>query len=355
MLGESSVVTEDEGVARSAPPRSPLIDRDAKAAYSDHGRKVDGPRHRGALLGVAAVTSAALWFGWVGWRTLSDEHNLWHAIATQRASMVGPAVLIVVAAIFLAERRWPAVPRPMLARAHLVDAGYLAVFAVIVAPLVTLIDTGFAVNAQRQAQFLIVGRLPVVPQVASVVAILVGMDAMNWLAHGASHRFGGLWRLHALHHSQEDMSVFTTFRTHPLVHASYLPAIVPALVLGASGPVPTSALVAYGCFVALAHANLPWTFGPLGRVLVSPAYHRLHHARTPLDARGTVNFGFVLVCWDRLARRAVLPRGGEPVVTGIAGRPVPIEQTGGPLRATGVIAAQLLQPFGTRAAMDGPP
>ena len=142
---------------------------------------------------------------------------------------------------------------------------------------------------------------------------------MNWLAHVANHRSAALWRLHALHHSQEDMSVFTTFRTHPLAHASYLPALLPALVLGASGPVPASALIVYGCLVTLPHANLRWTFGPLGRILVSPAYHRLHHARTPLDSRGAVNFGFVLVCWDRMARRAAFPTGEEPILTGIDG------------------------------------
>lgn len=28
----------------------------------------------------------------------------------------------------------------------------------------------------------------------------------------------------------------------------------------------------------LIHADLPWTYGPLGRILVSPAMHRWHHA-----------------------------------------------------------------------------
>ena len=102
------------------------------------------------------------------------------------------------------------------------------------------------------------------PQVLVVSVILVGIDAMNWLAHVANHRSAALWRLHALHHSQEDMSVFTTFRTHPSLHASYLPALIPALVLGASGPVPAAALIVYGCLVTLPHANLRWTFGPLG-------------------------------------------------------------------------------------------
>jgi sterol desaturase/sphingolipid hydroxylase (fatty acid hydroxylase superfamily) len=147
------------------------------------------------------------------------------------------------------------------------------------------------------------------------------------------------------------MSVLTTFRTHPLVHATYLGALLPALVLGASGVVPGAAVVAYGCLVTLPHANLRWTFGPVGRVLVSPAYHRLHHASAPIDSRGTVNFGFVLVCWDQLARHARFPSQGPPVATGIAGRPVPVEQAAGSARR--VVVAQLAQPFRMHSTMDG--
>jgi sterol desaturase/sphingolipid hydroxylase (fatty acid hydroxylase superfamily) len=150
------------------------------------------------------------------------------------------------------------------------------------------------------------------------------------------------------------MSVFTTFRTHPLAHATYLPTLIPVLVLGAGGPVPAVSLVVYGCLVTLPHANLRWTFGPLGRVVVSPAYHRLHHARSPLDARGAVNFGFVLVGWDRLAGLAAFPTGESPIPTGIAGRPVPIEQAVRKSATAGVILAQLAQPFGAKAATDGP-
>ncbi len=155
---------------------------------------------------------------------------------------------------------------------------YFALFGIVVVPLLTLVETGFAAEIERHASFMVLGRLPVVPRLGVVIVTLVGIDAMNWCAHVANHRFTTLWRLHALHHSQEDMSVFTTFRTHPLVHATYLPALLPALVLGASGAVPAAALIAYGCLVTLPHANLPWRLGPIGRVVVSPAYHRIHHA-----------------------------------------------------------------------------
>ena len=304
-------------------------------------------------MGVLAVAAAAAWLAWVGVGALSVGGGVWSSIARQRGVMVGPVLVGAVVAIFVAERWWPAVRRGVWARAHLVDAAYFVLFAVVVVPLVIVVDTGFAVEAQRHAGFLVLGRLPVVPRVAVVGVILVGMDAMNWAAHVANHRSAALWRLHALHHSQEDMSVFTTFRTHPLVHATYLPAVVPALVLGASGAVPGAALIAYGCFVALAHANLRWGFGPLGKVLVSPAYHRLHHVQVPLHPGGAVNFGFVLVGWDRLARRAVFPAGAAPLATGIAGRPVPIEQAVAGSRVAAVVAAQLTQPFWARAATDG--
>ncbi|HEY1734363.1 MAG TPA: sterol desaturase family protein [Acidimicrobiales bacterium] len=303
--------------------------------------------------GVLSVAAVAAWLGVIGLRDLLGAGDLGGALAAARGETVGPALLATVLVLFLAERRWPAVERPALSRAHLVDAGYLALFAVVVLPLLTLVQTGFAVEVQRYAPFLRLGRLPLVPQVAVVAAILVGMDGMNWLAHLANHRSAALWRLHALHHSQEDMSVFTTFRTHPLVHASYLLAMVPVLVLGASGTVPVAALILYGCLVTLPHANLRWTFGPLGKVVVSPAYHRLHHARELADPRRAVNLGFVLVCWDQLARRAAYPTRGVVVATGIAGRPVPVEQAA-PGRTVRVVLSQLAQPFRVRAATGGP-
>lgn len=335
----------ETGLPRAAGTRLP------RAAGVRPARYTGPPR---AWFAVVVVASAAVWLAAVGTDVLWRDGALPGALLGAQRQMVGPALVGVVVVVFLAERLWPAVPRPVLARAHVVDAGYLLLFALI-APLVSLMDTGFAVATQRYAPFLALSRLPLAPRVVVVGVILVGIDAMNWLAHVLNHRSTTLWRLHALHHSQEDMSVFTTFRTHPLAHASYLVALLPALVLGASGAIPATALVCYSCLVTLPHANLRWTFGPLGRILVSPAYHRLHHASSPVQGRSAVNFGFVLVCWDRLARCAVFPAGGAPVATGIGGRPVPIEQAAGGLAVPRVVVAQLVQPFTVRAATDGRP
>jgi sterol desaturase/sphingolipid hydroxylase (fatty acid hydroxylase superfamily) len=299
-----------------------------------------------------SVAAASSWLGTMGARYLLASHDLWGALAAARGRTAGPALIFTVAALLVAEQRWPAVRRPALSRAHLVDGFYFALFAIVVIPLLTLVETGFDIEINRHVPFLVLGRLALVPRVAVVVVTLVGIDAMNWCAHVANHRFTSLWRLHALHHSQEDMSVLTTFRTHPLVHATYLPALLPALVLGANGAVPGAALIVYGCLVTLPHANLNWRLGPLGKILVSPAYHRLHHARD-LGARGNVNFGFVLVAWDWLAHKAAFPVVGPPVETGIAGRQVPIEQIGRSASVPRVVLAQLGQPFRPYANTDG--
>jgi sterol desaturase/sphingolipid hydroxylase (fatty acid hydroxylase superfamily) len=169
------------------------------------------------------------------------------------------------------------------------------------------------------------------------------MDGCNWFVHLANHRVRMLWRFHELHHSQEDMNVLTVFRTHPLIHVSYLLALVPGLVLLANGELSTMLLVIYGGVVAFAHSNTNLSFGPLGRVFVSPNYHRIHHR---LHGPQDVNLGFALTIWDQLAHRAVFPTLETiRADTGLPGRPLRIEQD--PLRPQhlAVFAAQLFGPF----------
>ena len=150
------------------------------------------------------------------------------------------------------------------------------------------------------------------------------MDGANWVSHWLNHRIETFWHFHALHHSQEEMSILTSFRAHPVVHTSFQLAALPLIVLGTGGAVPAWVLIGYIVLSTLPHANVNWRFGPLGYVLVTPAYHRLHHDRS--DVRG-VNLGTVLVLWDVLAGLAVFPEpGGMPVPTGLGGRPVPVEQ-----------------------------
>jgi sterol desaturase/sphingolipid hydroxylase (fatty acid hydroxylase superfamily) len=180
-----------------------------------------------------------------------------------------------------------------------------------------------------------------VPRWAAIAVIFVAMDGLNWLAHLGNHRVRMLWRFHELHHSQEDMNVLTVFRTHPLIHVSYLIALIPGIVLLANGTLSATLLVLYGATVAFAHSNTNLGFGPLERVFVSPNFHRIHHQ---LEGPQDVNLGFALTIWDQLFHRAIFPTPETiRTDTGLPGRPLIVEQAAG--RHFSVLAAQLVAPF----------
>ena len=221
----------------------------------------------------------------------------------------------------------------------------MALHAIVVIPLMTLLSVGGAalVGHVRWIELRSTEHWPVWLLIALTV---VAMDGANWLAHYADHRLDPLWRFHALHHSQEELSVLTSFRAHPLMHTTgFLLATVPVVALMPARPIAPVVITIYVCIGTFQHANLRWTFGPVGRVIVSPAYHRLHHAP---DTQG-VNLGVVLTIWDAPAGWARFPgRSAAVGRTGLDGRPVPVEQddSAGPVLL--LVAEQLIEPFQAR-------
>jgi sterol desaturase/sphingolipid hydroxylase (fatty acid hydroxylase superfamily) len=226
--------------------------------------------------------------------------------------------------------------------------------AVLVVPLVTALTLAFVHVARTSFPSIVLPRIEFVPRWLMIVVIAVAMDGCNWAVHLANHRTRMLWRFHELHHSQEDMSVLTVFRTHPLIHFSYLIALVPGVVLLANGALSITVLVVYGAIVAFAHSNTRLGFGPLERLVVSPNFHRIHHK---VDGPQDVNLGFALTIWDQLFHRAVFPT--EETIrtdTGLPGRPLIVEQEGPRPRHLAVFAAQMVAPFRpVRGSTDLPP
>jgi sterol desaturase/sphingolipid hydroxylase (fatty acid hydroxylase superfamily) len=305
-------------------------------------------RPRWLRLSLPSVTVAAL-TGLIVWVAVTDllrQGRLDAVLASGRAELAAPLLVALVVATGLCERIWPAERRPLLARGHVQDACYLALHAVVVIPLMTLLSVGAATLIGEQASWIELRPTAHWPGWLLVPVTIVAMDGANWLAHYADHKLGTLWRFHALHHSQEELSVLTSFRAHPLMHTTgFVLATIPVMALMPTRPIAPVLITIYVCVGTLQHANLRWTFGPAGRVLVSPAYHRLHHAPDTQHA----NLGVVLTIWDVLAGRATFPdRAGRTGRTGLDGRPVPVEQgsPGEPARpGLRLLAGQLLEPF----------
>lgn len=289
------------------------------------------------------IPAAALLLVGLGWATRWGGADFAGSLTSLRAETIGPLASALIVLFLVSERVRPAQSRPIVARGHRHDLLFTVLNVVFVVPMVTALTLAFADVARRLAPWIVLPKVGVVPRWAVTLLILVAMDFCNWLVHLANHRVRMLWRFHELHHSQEDMNVLTVFRTHPLIHVSYVLAVVPALVLLANGELPTLLLVAYGGAVAFAHSNTNLSFGPLDRVFVSPNYHRIHHRMVgPQD----VNLGFTLTIWDQLTHRALFPTvetvGAD---TGLLQRPLRVEQQGPRAHHLRVFAAQLLGPF----------
>jgi sterol desaturase/sphingolipid hydroxylase (fatty acid hydroxylase superfamily) len=291
-------------------------------------------------LSIAVVAVALTAIGW------SDRFGGAHfasKITDLRVILVGPVSLAAIGVFLVAERVRPAQRRPLIARGHRHDLIFTVFNVILVAPLVTALTLSFSEIARTTFPWIVLPKSGLFPHWAATAAIFVAMDGCNWLAHLANHRVQALWRFHELHHSQEDMSTLTVFRTHPLIHVSYLIALLPTIVLLANGALTTTLLVVYGATVAFAHSNTNLGFGPLDRILVSPNFHRIHHQ---LDGPQDVNLGFALTIWDQLFGRAVFPT--EATIrtdTGLPGRPLIVEQAGSRPHHFAVFAAQLVAPF----------
>ena len=328
----SSVITEPDRCAESAPTQS----RVPNAAL---GRPIASRVYLPALSIVAvAVVLVAIGVSshWGGTSFAASMTNL-------RVVIVGPVTVGILFLFLVIERLRPAQRRSFFARGYRQDILYTVLNATLVVPLVVALSLSFAEVATKTLPWIVVPRFGFVPRWFIVALIFVAMDACNWTAHLANHRIRMLWRFHELHHSQEDLSVLTVFRTHPLIHVSYLIALIPGIVLVANGAVTTTLLVVYAAVVAFEHSNTNLSFGPLNRVFCSPNYHRIHHR---VEGRQDVNLGFALTVWDQLSGRAVFPTNETiRIATGLPGRTLIVEQSAARARHFSVFAAQLLGPF----------
>jgi sterol desaturase/sphingolipid hydroxylase (fatty acid hydroxylase superfamily) len=156
------------------------------------------------------------------------------------------------------------------------------------------------------------------PLVAFLI-YLVALDFAGYWYHRGQHRFGVWWELHAVHHSQRQMSLWCDDRNHVLddvLQAAFYAAI--ALAIGMA-PTQFVVLTAVTKFLqSVQHVNARVSYGwLLDRCIVSPRFHRRHHA-VGYGHEGSAygcNFGVVLPWWDMLFKTASWNPAVEP--TGI--------------------------------------
>ncbi|MBP9707965.1 MAG: sterol desaturase family protein [Oligoflexales bacterium] len=132
-----------------------------------------------------------------------------------------------------------------------------------------------------------------------ILSILI-LDLAVYGQHYFSHRWQWFWRLHRMHHADQDFDFTTGNRFHPV--EILVSSIYKIFIIGLFGIPATVVLI----FEIILNASSVFNHGNvyfpekldriLRKVLVTPDMHRVHHS-TELDEMHR-NFGFTLSVWD---------------------------------------------------------
>ena len=177
----------------------------------------------------------------------------------------------------------------------------IAVYAVLT-PVVDVLDA--ELRAAGYIPWNLEDLFPVLAQspLLAFCAYLVVLDFADYWRHRLQHRWRAWWALHAVHHSQRQMTFWNDDRNHLL--DELIAGVWFAAVAFLIGVPPTQFVVAVMLtrFVeSLSHANVRLSFGAIGdRLLVSPRFHRTHHGIGVghEGARFGCNFATLFPVWD---------------------------------------------------------
>jgi sterol desaturase/sphingolipid hydroxylase (fatty acid hydroxylase superfamily) len=254
-------------------------------------------------------------------------------------------MLFAIPLLLLLKRIWPADDSARSPFTCYVLLDFL--YPILTLPVqVTVIVTGVSVIDRffkTHLPFLKTGLVERQPLWLQGLAAVLIVDFMFYVAHWLKHKIPWLWYFHAVHHSQRQLSPFTTFRNHPfegLINA----AIKTAPVAAIGGTRPTWLLFAlfdnmWGYFI---HSNIRMNLGPLKYILVTPQNHRVHHTINPEQIDR--NFGERLTLWDWLFGTIHKDFDAYPE-TGVKGCEQIEEKSARPFELIRAFVLQLVYPF----------
>jgi sterol desaturase/sphingolipid hydroxylase (fatty acid hydroxylase superfamily) len=135
-----------------------------------------------------------------------------------------------------------------------------------------------------------------------VVSGIVLLDLADYWRHRVSHAVPLLWRLHRVHHSDPQMDVTTSLRSHP-IEAALRPLFLGAAILVFG--IPMLAVLVHPVVqlpvLIFQHANLRLperVERMLAWLIATPAMHVVHHSRWMPETNS--NYATFLTIWDRL-------------------------------------------------------
>ncbi|XP_060801920.1 alkylglycerol monooxygenase [Amyelois transitella] len=142
----------------------------------------------------------------------------------------------------------------------------------------------------------------------------LGVDFCYYWMHRACHEIHILWAQHQVHHTSEDFNMGVGIRQSILQgwcgFIFYLPLAL---------AIPPAQFVMHHQFSYMymfwIHTEAIKTLGPLEYILNTPSHHRIHHGSNPFCI--DVNYGGVLIIWDKLFGTFRPEKEGDRIVYGL--------------------------------------
>ena len=151
--------------------------------------------------------------------------------------------------------------------------------------------------------------------VQAVLMVLV-VDFLRYWMHRAAHENDTLWKLHAVHHSVEQLYWLNTARFHPIEKALQMSLdSLPFLLMAVDPRVLSLYYIAYATNGFFQHCNIRLRYGVLNYIVGSADTHRWHHSRLPRESNS--NYGNTVIVWDLLFGTWFLPTDREVDALGL--------------------------------------
>lgn len=183
------------------------------------------------------------------------------------------------------------------------------------------------------------------PLAVKLIVVILASDFLAWFSHLLRHKVPYFWSFHKLHHSAQELNIFTGYRVHPIDRViSRLITFIPLFSLQPNIALPAMFIWNYyiNFHSRLFHSNIATNLGPLRYIFTTPQSHRVHHSREPVHH--DKNFGAVFSIWDHLFGTQHQDYDDYPE-TGIRDVKFPMEHGQSLISQPVTMVKQLLFPF----------
>ena len=180
------------------------------------------------------------------------------------------------------------------------NLGVVAIDTALVRLLLPVSAVGLALVCEARGWGLL--QVAGLPAWVTIILAFLALDLAIYLQHALFHAVPALWRLHRMHHADQDIDVTTGVRFHPV--EILLSMGIKFAVIAALGAPAVAVLIFEVLLNATSmfnHSNVAmptWLDRALRWIVVTPDMHRVHHSVVVRETDS--NFGFNLPWWDRL-------------------------------------------------------